>query len=91
MSAQWQSEFTLNCGLRLGGCGLPDMEKNIAVKMPVLPPRTSATAPWLRNVATSFDPFGATLVAVMSTSDFMKQFSMFATLAAASGGSAPSR
>jgi hypothetical protein len=27
MSAQWQSEFTLNCGLRLGGCGLPDMEK----------------------------------------------------------------
>jgi hypothetical protein len=27
----------------------------------------------------------------MSTFDFMKQFSMFATLAAASGGSAPSR
>jgi hypothetical protein len=37
MSAQWQSEFTLNCGLRLGGCGLPDMKKNIGVKMPVLP------------------------------------------------------
>jgi hypothetical protein len=31
------------------------------------------------------------LAAVKSTFDFMKQFSMFATLAAASGGSAPSR
>jgi len=31
------------------------------------------------------------LAIVMSTFDFMKQFSMFATLAAASGGSAPSR
>jgi hypothetical protein len=31
------------------------------------------------------------LAAVKSTSDFMKQFSEFATLAAASGGSAPSR
>jgi len=31
------------------------------------------------------------LAAVKSTFDSMKQFSMFATLAAASGGSAPSR
>jgi|SRR6476469_2029807 len=31
------------------------------------------------------------LAVVMSTFDFMKQFPMFATLAAASGGSAPSR
>ncbi len=31
------------------------------------------------------------LAVVMSTFDFVKQFSMFATLAAASGGSAPSR
>jgi hypothetical protein len=31
------------------------------------------------------------LAAVKSTFDFMKQFRMFATLAAASGGSAPSR
>jgi hypothetical protein len=31
------------------------------------------------------------LAGVMSTFDFMKQFSMFATLAAASGGSALSR
>jgi len=31
------------------------------------------------------------LAVVMSTFDFMKQFSMVATLAAASGGSAPSR
>jgi hypothetical protein len=31
------------------------------------------------------------LAAVESTFDFMKQFSMFAALAAASGGSAPSR
>jgi hypothetical protein len=31
------------------------------------------------------------LAAVKSTFDFMKQFSMFAALAAASGGSAPSR
>ena len=31
------------------------------------------------------------LAVVKSTFDFMKQFSMFATLAAASGGSAPSR
>jgi hypothetical protein len=31
------------------------------------------------------------LADVMSTFDFMKQFSMFATLAAARGGSAPSR
>jgi hypothetical protein len=31
------------------------------------------------------------LAVLMFTSDFMKQFSMFATLAAASGGSAPSR
>jgi len=31
------------------------------------------------------------LAAVKSTFDFMKPFSMFATLAAASGGSAPSR
>jgi hypothetical protein len=31
------------------------------------------------------------LAAVKSTFDFMKEFSMFATLAAASGGSAPSR
>jgi len=31
------------------------------------------------------------LAAVKSTFDFMKQFSKFATLAAASGGSAPSR
>jgi hypothetical protein len=36
-------------------------------------------------------PLEPTLAGVMSTSDFMKQFSMFATLAAASGGSAPSR
>jgi hypothetical protein len=31
------------------------------------------------------------LAAVKSTFDFMKQFSMFAMLAAASGGSSPSR
>jgi hypothetical protein len=31
------------------------------------------------------------LAAAMRTVDFMKQFSMFAALAAASGGSAPSR
>ncbi len=31
------------------------------------------------------------LAALKSASDFMKQFLMFATLAAASGGSAPSR
>jgi hypothetical protein len=31
------------------------------------------------------------LAVAMRTFDFMKQFSMFATLAAASGGSAPSR
>jgi hypothetical protein len=31
------------------------------------------------------------LAVVMSTFDFMKQFFVFATLAAASGGSAPSR
>jgi len=31
------------------------------------------------------------LAAVKATFDFMKQFPMFATLAAASGGSAPSR
>jgi hypothetical protein len=31
------------------------------------------------------------LAIVMTTFDFMKQSSMFATLAAASGGSAPSR
>jgi hypothetical protein len=31
------------------------------------------------------------LAVVMTTFDFMKQFSMFATLAAASAGSAPSR
>jgi len=31
------------------------------------------------------------LAVVMTTFDFMKQFQMFATLAAASGGSAPSR
>jgi len=31
------------------------------------------------------------LAAVMPSFDFMKQFSMFVTLAAASGGSAPSR
>jgi len=31
------------------------------------------------------------LAALMSTFNFMKQFSMFATLALASGGSAPSR
>jgi hypothetical protein len=31
------------------------------------------------------------LAGVMSTFDFMKQFSMFATLAPTSGGSAPSR
>jgi hypothetical protein len=31
------------------------------------------------------------LAIVQSTFNFMKQFSMFATLAAASGGSAPSR
>jgi hypothetical protein len=31
------------------------------------------------------------LAAVLSTFDFMKEFSMFATLAAASGGSAPYR
>ena len=31
------------------------------------------------------------LAVVMTRFDFMKQFSMFATLAAASGGSAPSR
>jgi len=31
------------------------------------------------------------LAVVKSTFDFMKPFSMFATLAAASGGSAPSR
>jgi len=31
------------------------------------------------------------LAVVMSTFDFMKQFSMFATIAAASGGSSPSR
>jgi hypothetical protein len=31
------------------------------------------------------------LAGAMTTFNFMKQFSMFATLAAASGGSAPSR
>lgn len=33
----------------------------------------------------------ATLAVLLFTFDFMKQFSMFATLAATSGGSAPSR
>ena len=50
-----------------------------------------AHAPRTRQPRHLTNRWSQPLAVVMSTFDFMKQFSMFATLAAASGGSAPSR
>jgi hypothetical protein len=46
---------------------------------------------WCRNPKHLTNRWSQPLAAALSTFDFMKQFLMFATLAAASGGSALSR
>src|SRR3954464_14733170 len=43
----------------LAAAGLPAWKKNIGVKIPVLPPLASATAPLWRNVDTAVEPLGA--------------------------------
>jgi hypothetical protein len=56
------------------------------------PQTTTSSVTIARNaVLSSANRSSQPLAAVMSTFNFMKQFSMFAGLAAASGGSAPSR
>src|SRR5438270_5911065 len=51
----------------------------------------ASTSPMISHVNHLTNRWSQPLAAAMSRFDFMKQFSMFATLAAPSGGSAPSR